>query len=167
MDPAWILSFPENVTVAAQTDGELTLLGPQPAVTLRQLAPGLRDALRRLAAPGESAGRLAEHVRTVDGPVALPRWYYHLQDLARRRLLHLAVHAGGERLVTLEPTAPSFVLPPAGAVPERSYVLSRFAWLQRHGDVLALESPLCPARIVLHDPRRPLSSTPWRGLVPL
>ncbi len=151
--PAWVLSLPEFVTVAAQAHGELTLLGLRSPVTLRQLSPGLCDALRRLAAPGESAGRLAELVRTVDGPAALARWYFHLQDLARRRLLRLAVHAGDDRLATLEPTAPSFVLPPAGAVPGRSYVLSRFAWVQRRGDVLALESPLSPARIVLHDPR--------------
>jgi SagB-type dehydrogenase family enzyme len=153
VDPTWVLSLPEYVTVAAQAEGELSLLGLRSPVTLRQVSPGLCDALRRLAAPGESAGRLGEHVRTVDGPAALARWYYHLQDLARRRLLRLAVHAGGERLATLEPTAPSFVLPPAGALPCRSYVLSRFAWVQRRGDVLALESPLTPARIVLHDPR--------------
>jgi oxazoline/thiazoline dehydrogenase len=120
---------------------------------LRQLSPGQRDALSRLATPGQSAGRLGEHVRAVDGPAALPRWYYLLQDLARRLLLRLSVHTGGERLATLEPTAPSFVLPPAGALPGRPYVLSRFAWAQRRGDVLALESPLFPARIVLHDPR--------------
>jgi oxazoline/thiazoline dehydrogenase len=153
VDPTWVLSLPEYVSVAAQAEGELTLLGLGSPVTLRQLSPGLHDALRRLAAPGESAARLAEHVRTVAGPTALARWYYHLQGLARRCLLRLAVHAGGERLATLEPTSPSFVLPPAGVLPGRSYVLSRFAWVQRRGDVLALESPLSPARIVLHDPR--------------
>jgi SagB-type dehydrogenase family enzyme len=68
-------------------------------------------------------------------------------------LLRLSVVSGGERLATLEPTARTFVLPPAGAVAERSYILSRFAWVQRRGDGLALESPLAPARIVLHDPR--------------
>ena len=153
MDPTWVLSLPENVTVAAQNDGELTLLGLRSPVTLRQLPPGLRDALGRLAAPGESAQWLAECVRAVDGPTGLARWYYHLQDLARRSQLRLAVHAGGDRLATLEPTAPSFILPPAGALPDRRYVLSRFAWVQRQGEVLVLESPLSPARIVLDDPR--------------
>ena len=153
MDPTWVLSLPEDVTVATQNDGELTLLGLRSPFTLRQMPPGLRDALGRLAAPGESAQRLAERVRAVDGPAALARWYYHLQDLARRSLLRLAVNADGDRLATLEPTAPSFILPPAGALPDRCYVLSRFAWVQRHGEVLVLESPLSPARIVLDDPR--------------
>ena len=153
MDPALVLSLPEYVTVAAQADGALTLQGLFSPVTLRQLSPGLSDAMRLLAAPGRSAGQLAEHVRTVDGPAALARWYFHLQDLATRRLLRLAVHAGAERLATLEPTSSSFVLPPAGVAPGRPYKLSRFAWMQRHGDVLALESPLSPGRIVLNDPR--------------
>jgi oxazoline/thiazoline dehydrogenase len=153
VDPALVLSLPEHVTVAAQVDGALTLQGLRSPVTLRQLSPGLSEALRRLMAPGQTAGQLAEHVRTADGPTALARWYFHLQGLAQRRLLRLAVCAGAERLATLEPTSPSFVLPPAGVAPDRSYVLSRFAWMQRHGDVLALESPLSPARIVLHDPR--------------
>ena len=153
MNPAWILSLPEYVTVAANADNDLTLLGLRSPITLRQLSPGLCEALRCLAAPGQSAGQLAEHVRTVDGPAALARWYFHLQDLTGRCLLRLAVHAGGERLATLEPTAPSFVLPPAATLPGRSYVLSRFAWVQRRGEVLALESPLSPARVLLHDPR--------------
>jgi SagB-type dehydrogenase family enzyme len=153
VDPAWILSLPEYVTVEAGTDGELTLLGPRSPITLRQLSPGLSEALRCLAAAGQSAGQLAEHVRTVDGPAALARWYFHLQDLARRCLLRLAVHSDVVRLAMLEPTAPSFVLPPAGILTGRSYMLSRFAWVQRHGDVLAVESPLSPARILLHDAR--------------
>jgi oxazoline/thiazoline dehydrogenase len=153
MDPTWVLSLPGGVTVATQNDGELTLLGLRSPFTFRQMSPGLRDALCRLAAPGESAQRLADRVRAIDGPAALARWYYHLQDLAQRGLLRLAVNADGDRLATLEPTAPSFILPPAGALPDRCYVLSRFAWMQRHGEVLVLESPLSPARIVLDDPR--------------
>jgi SagB-type dehydrogenase family enzyme len=153
VDATLVLSLPEYVIIASQADGELTLLGLRSPITLRQLSPGLCEALQCLAAPGQSAGQLAEHVRNLEGPAALARWYYHLQDLARRCLLRLAVHADGVKLATLEPTAPSFVLPPAGALPGRSYVLSRFAWVQRRGEVLALESPLSPARILLHDPR--------------
>ncbi len=152
MDPAWVLSLPEDATVA-EADGGLVLSGPQTRLAPRRLSPGLRDALRRLEAPGERAGRLAEQVRAADGPTALPRWYYHLQRLAGRRLLRLSAHAGGERLATLEPIASSFVLSPAGPLAERTYVLSRFAWVYRRGDVLVLESPLSCARVVLHDPR--------------
>jgi SagB-type dehydrogenase family enzyme len=133
--PAWRLSLSEGV---AAPPG---------------LSAGVADALRRLAGPGETAGALAEHVRTTDGPAALPRWFYLLQGLARRRLLRLSAVATGDRLAMLAPTAPSFVLPPAGAEPARPYVLSRFAWARRRGDVLAVEAPLSAARVELHDPR--------------
>jgi SagB-type dehydrogenase family enzyme len=153
VDPAWVLSLPEDATVAAEAGGGLTLFGPQSRVELRRLPPGLCDALRRLEAPGERAGLLAEHVRAVEGLAALPRWYYLLQQLAGRGLLHLSVRADGERLATLEPIASSFVLPAAGALAGRSYVLSRFAWTYRRGRALVLESPLSGGRVVLHDPR--------------
>jgi SagB-type dehydrogenase family enzyme len=117
------------------------------------LSPGLCDALRRLKAPGERAGRLAEYVRAAGGPTVLPRWYYYLQYLAGRHLLRLSAHADGERLATLEPIASPFVLSPAGALAGRPHILSRFAWAYRRGDVLVLESPLSGARVVLHDQR--------------
>jgi len=153
VDSAWVLSFPEDVTVAAEADGELLLVSRRSRVALRRLPEGLRDALRRLTFPGDSAGRLAQHVLSDLGPEGLARWHYHLQRLAGRYLLRLSVHADGESLATLEPIAPAFVLPPGSALPGPSYLLSRFAWMSRHGDVLALESPLSCARIVLHDPR--------------
>jgi SagB-type dehydrogenase family enzyme len=153
VDSEWVLSLPEEVTVAVGPEGGLTLLGRRVPVVFRRLSMGLRESLGRLAAPGDRAGRLAEQVRTVDGAAALGRWYYELQGLARRRLLHLSVWAGAERLATLEPTAPSFVLPGSGAAADQTWVLSRFAWTQRRGEVLVLESPLSPARLVLYDAR--------------
>ena len=58
MDPTWVLSLPEHVTVAAQADGELTLLGLRSPVTLRQISPGLRDSLGRLVAVGSPGTEL-------------------------------------------------------------------------------------------------------------
>ena len=107
MDAAWVLSLPEDVTVAVGADGDLTLSGPRSGVALRRLSPGLRAALHRLAAPGEKAERLAESVRNAEGPTALARWYYHLQRLASRKFLRLSACEGGERLATLEPIAPA------------------------------------------------------------
>jgi SagB-type dehydrogenase family enzyme len=155
VNPGCVLSLPDDATVAASADGELTLSGSRARVALRRLSPGLRDALHRLVAPGERAERLEESVRAIDGATGLARWYYHLQRLASRQLLRFAACAGADRLASLEPTAPGFVLPSAGALPARSYVLSRFAWMYRRGHQLVLESPLSCARIILHDPRVP------------
>jgi SagB-type dehydrogenase family enzyme len=153
VDPSWVLSLPGDVRVSDQGEDELVLLGSQARVVLRHLATGLRDALRRLNSPGDGAGRLAEVVLSAAAPDALALWYYHLQLLARRRWLLLSVDAGGERLATLVPTAPGFVLSPTVPLSARRYVLSRFAFIRRSGNTLVLESPLSCARVVLHDPR--------------
>jgi SagB-type dehydrogenase family enzyme len=145
--------LPEDATVALDAGGGLTLSGPRKRIGLRQLTPGLRDALCLLAAPGARASRLADHVRTIEGPEALARWFYELRRLAAWRLLRLSVDAGGERLATLESTAPACVPQTTAAAPAKSYVLSRFAWTYRRGNNMALESPLSGARIVLHDQR--------------
>jgi SagB-type dehydrogenase family enzyme len=149
----WLLSLPEDVAISAGTDGELLLLGPNSQLRVRCPSAGLRDGLRRLAAPGAAAGPLAEAIGVRAGSTGLTRWYYHLQQLAGRRLLRVTAHDGGRRLATLEPIAPGFVLAPATSHSQRRCVLSRFAHLRRRADTLALESPLSRARILLHDPR--------------
>jgi oxazoline/thiazoline dehydrogenase len=175
VDPACVLSLPEDATVAAGVDGELTLSGSTARVTLRRLTPALWDALHRLSAPGERAGRFAEVLRANEGPVALARWYYHLQRLADQGLLRFSTYDADECLATLEPIAPGFVLPAAAGLVARSYVLSRFAWTYRRGENLALESPLCRARIVLtgaraaalvHALARPATATQLAERVP-
>jgi SagB-type dehydrogenase family enzyme len=120
---------------------------------LRQPAPGLGNCLRRLIAPGEAAGRLAEAVGAAGGADLLARWHFLLAQLSQRGLLHLSVDAEGERLATLVPMAPGFALAAAASISTRPLLLSRFAFVRRAGDALTLESPLACARIVLHDAR--------------
>jgi SagB-type dehydrogenase family enzyme len=151
VDPSWVLSLPEEVRVSEEAPGQVVLLGEQSRLTAR-LPPGCREAVRRLAAPGTAAGVLADLVHAADGPGALARWYYHLQELARRGLLLVSAHAGDACLATLVPIAAGFVLS-GGPLPERPLVLSRFALLRRGVDSLVLESPLAHARALLHDVR--------------
>jgi SagB-type dehydrogenase family enzyme len=59
---------------------------------------------------------------------------------------HLEI--GNRPLITVVPLGPSRQPRPAPSGEPR---LSKFAVLRREGDALALEAPLCPARILLHD----------------
>jgi SagB-type dehydrogenase family enzyme len=151
VDPSWLLSLPEEVSISREVPGEAVVLGGSSRHTAR-LPQGCLEALRRLEAQGTSAGILADLVRTADGPGALARWYYYLQELARRGQLHLSVQEDGQRLATLVPISPGFSLagPP---LPDRPHVLSRFACLRRGIQTLVIESPLSHARILLHDGR--------------
>jgi SagB-type dehydrogenase family enzyme len=49
------------------------------------------------------------------------------------------------------PMVPSFAPAPADIARGREYMLSRFAYLRREGGEMMLESPLAPARILVHD----------------
>jgi SagB-type dehydrogenase family enzyme len=148
-----LLSWREGVATEADADGALCVRGPRGRVALRQPTPAIVTALRHLAPPGEDEGRLAELVLDAGGPGALPGWYYLLQRLARQGAVCRAVQAEGQRLATLLPTAPSFLLTPTAVAADRPHLLSRFAFLRREDERMVLESPLAPARVVLNDGR--------------
>jgi SagB-type dehydrogenase family enzyme len=152
MAASWFLSLPEQVTVSSGPDGEVVVTGRSTRIALRHLGPAVRAAVVRLAHPGATDGTLAESVLAAEGPLALARWSYHLHYLAQRGLLLVSVRAGDEPLATLVPIAPSFVIP-SKSITSRPCLLSRFAYLHRHGDDLVLESPRSFGRIVLRDPR--------------
>jgi SagB-type dehydrogenase family enzyme len=152
VDASWLLSLAEGVTASPGGAGELVLDGPRSRLTLRRLSAGCLEALRRLAAGGQTVAALADAVRSGDGPGSLARWYYHLEELARRGWLLISANAGGELLATLAPVVDSFSLT-AGPLPDRPHVLSRFCYLRRRGADFFLESPLSPVRIVVHDGR--------------
>jgi SagB-type dehydrogenase family enzyme len=153
LSPTWILSLWEGTTVSGGSEGELVLTGAYSRVVFRHLTPAPAAALRRLVHPGESQQSLTSSVTSAEGPEALARWYYYLQELTRRGFLLLAVHEAGQRLATLQPTAPAFSLPGGGVLDDRPYVLSRFAYTRRDGDEVVLESPRSFARVIVHDCR--------------
>jgi SagB-type dehydrogenase family enzyme len=141
--------------VTASPDGAGTLIvqGPTARVSLRHVPAGLHEALRRLEPPGADQARLCELIQSKNGDGVLARWYYYLEKLTQRGLIQYVAHADGTRLATLVGVSSSFVSGPDPAVIDRSYVLSRFAYLRRAGTEVVLESPLTPARIMLSDCR--------------
>ncbi len=153
MAASLLLSWREGVSTESGEEGEVRVQGPGTRVVLRQLAPAVAAALRRLAPPGDDEDRLADLVLGEGGAGALAGWYYCLQGLARRGLVARAVQDDGRRLATLLPTAPAFAFVPAVIASDRLYFLSRFAYLRREGGALVLESPLAHARVVLDDGR--------------
>jgi len=151
MPSSWVLSLAPGVSVSSDDDDLLFRL-PFGEMAMRQPIAAVRDALRRLAPPGDAEDRLAESVLTAAGSDALARWYYALGRLAGRGLLQIAVHADQGPLATLLPISRSFTFTGV-AIPRRPCRLSRFAYLHRNGEEMVLESPLAFARVALHDDR--------------
>lgn len=153
MPASLVLAWRDGVSVAPDGAGQLVVQGPAARASVRPASPALRAALDRLAPPGEDEDRLAELVSVGAGPPALARWYYYVERLIRRGLLGRSAHADGQCLATLVAVSPAFAPGPGAVTADRSYVLSRFAYLRREGGTAVLESPRAHARVVLTDCR--------------
>jgi SagB-type dehydrogenase family enzyme len=73
-------------------------------------------------------------------------WEGAIPDAARK-----SASMDGVRLATLVPVASTFEPAPCEVTAGRAYALSRFAYIRAAGGEMLLESPLAPARVVLHD----------------
>ena len=151
MDASLLLSWRDGVSAGPAEDGGVCIegVGEGSRLILRPV-PAVADALLQLAPPGEDEDDLADRVLAA-GPEALAGWYHVLQIVAGRGLVCRSVWASGRRLATLLSASPSLTMAEATVSPARRYLLSRFAYLRRDGDVLVLESPLTDAQVVLHD----------------
>ena len=147
------LSWRDGIAAEADAAGAVIVRGPSVRLVMQSSAPAVAAALGRLAPPGADEDRLADAMLDGGGPVALAAWYDLLRRLAGRGLIRRAVLAEGRPLATLLPMAAGGDLKPPGAVADRPYRLSRFAYLHRDGGALVLESPRSFARVVLDDGR--------------
>lgn len=145
------LSWRDGIAVEADAAGGLVVQGPVARLTVRSPTPAVAAALGRLAPPGDDENRLADAVLDAGGPEALAGWLFLLRRLADRGLICRVVQADGRRLATLVPIALGCDPTPVRVLPDRPYLLSRFAYLRRMGGGLVLESPRAFARVVLHD----------------
>ncbi len=110
-------------------------------------------ALERLCSPGAQEDELFEYVRKADGAMALASFQHYLSRLSQRGFILRSANYKGERIATELPVSGHFTLNFGKIDCDRRYVLSRFAYLRREDEELALESPLSHARIILHNPR--------------
>jgi SagB-type dehydrogenase family enzyme len=146
------LSFVEGVRLTP-TEDKLTVQRSDRQVTLKLLRTAVRDALQRLTNGGIEEDRLEEVVLAAEGTDVLGLLNFFLAQLDHRALVQRSAADEYGRLATLAPISPHFAYPGRSTAPERSYALSRFAYLHREGDELWQESPLAHARLVLHDGR--------------
>jgi SagB-type dehydrogenase family enzyme len=109
--------------------------------------------LRILAASGATESKVGDVVLEVDGAEALPRLYYCLDLLQAFGAMCYVLRQRGHIMVRVSPVVRSFRMTCPAVVADRRYRLSRFAYLRRDHDCLALESPLSGAEVELTDRR--------------
>jgi SagB-type dehydrogenase family enzyme len=148
------LSFVRDLVVEeASESGQLLLRLHGRQVRLRKVSPVLRDVVDLLTGSGMTERQLAERALPAGGAIALAQAYSFLQRCTRLGALQYAVCAGDELLVTATPLSSACRFEFSSTNVLSRCVLSRFAYLRRERDQLALESPLSFARVLLHGRR--------------
>ena len=145
-----LLSLRSSAVLTEDAEGRCKIESSRGTLNLQVPTPGSRQALRTLASHPATEDELAEQVLTADGSAALTVFYYYLEHLRAHGMLSCSVPAAGGLLLTLEPISPAFRWDVPEVDVDRQFVLSRFAFSRRLATSLVLESPLAPARAVLH-----------------
>jgi SagB-type dehydrogenase family enzyme len=114
-----------------------------------RLPPVVQSAISLLAGGRHTEGELNARVAAAGDSQALLRWLHALANLADGNRLAYALEAAGRPIATIEPLEPGAVWPPLPRESREPRRLSRFAYLRRDGDRIALESPLARARVIL------------------
>jgi len=153
LTPVLKLGLRAEVRATLSDENEFIVEGAGVRMAFGRLGAGLQAALHQLADTGEEEDRLGDMVLTSDGHDGLARLYYFIDRLKQRSLVTWNVCIDERCLASLVPTSPAFEQPGRECSAERSYVLSRFAYMRREGCDMLLESPLAHGKIVLRDSR--------------
>jgi len=145
------MSLSADAALVPTGNGEVIIQSACGRTRLKQLTPGIREALERLAAGGASQEELDGIVLLRDGATQLAPFYYQLQELGRRSLLWRSATDQSGPLATLTPTSPFFSYLGRSVSLAQSYAVSRFAFMRVEEGRALLESPLAHARLIVHD----------------
>jgi SagB-type dehydrogenase family enzyme len=144
-----ILSFRPEISIVDEPDGSVTLQSPSGRAVLPDLSTGFGRVLRLLASDGATEEALVGLVEDSDDSESLARLYYHLQRFRDLGFLRYSITTDVGTLATVVPMTRGYDPLARGVSRDASCRLSRFVYMRRDGDVLALESPLSVAKVLL------------------
>ena len=124
---------------------------PHRRLRLRGLSDGIRHVLGMLADRGAAEDDLTDVVNRVDGPGALPYWYYCLDSLLKCGAVCYVLQHGARAIARLAPGARPFSMTGRTAGAHQRYQLSRFTYLRREREAFVLDAPLSGAQLELLD----------------
>lgn len=157
--PPLRLALAPGITLERGGGGNLRVRAENVDVLLERAPDAIASTVALLAGDGLTEEAASEHAERAGGFAAVVRLQLALQKLARGGALHHVVRGPEEELARLEATTPFFQLAAREPESDRLLRLSRFAYLRRDGDRMALESPRAHARVTLRGPALPLLAT--------
>lgn len=117
-----------------------------------QLSSGMRGALESLAGDGRSRAELTGSILKTDGFGGMGKLQFFLKKLEENALLRHNMLLDGKVLARIRPISMDFRFNPKRVAADKTYVLSRFAYLRRgDGGQMILTSPTSHGVVTLHD----------------
>ena len=147
-----VLRLRDDLEVSRRSDGAIQIQGETGSYTIRECTSGMWDVLQVLTSGGATEDALADIFIRAEGEAHLAAFYYVSQRLQDMMALCYAVLLAGKPFVTGVPISLFHKLEPREVLPQKAYLLSRFALMRKDRDRLILESPLSHAHVVLDDP---------------
>ncbi|GET39755.1 SagB family peptide dehydrogenase [Microseira wollei] len=158
MSETSILSFLPGISLEQQNQEWVlhyqTTTHSKNTISLPNCSQGTLKAWQVLCKDGDTREQLSSLVQETDGLSNLAEFYYYLAQFERLGLICQTIYADGTPIAKVVPLAPAPALAIGEVSAERSYVLSRFAYLHRQNSQIVLESPLSKVQLVIPD---------WRG----
>lgn len=141
----YLLSLAAGVSLRREDDA-LALEAPRGGLKLTGPMLALAPAIAAL----EGDIHEADLLNAAGDPALAPMLLYVLAQLDAKGLIARAALSDGRPLATLSPMAGKRAAPRGLPDPDQAWRLSRFAYLRRDRETLLLESPLSPARLIVH-----------------
>lgn len=157
MEAELVMSFRDDVSLAWDSDGQVTFHLPPflelPPFSLSNLDAAVLSGLQVLAGKGGTRSQLNDLLMQEANPAAAMKFWYVLKKLGELGIVCQSLQLGERRLATWVPMARYCSFRQQDEDWDQRYVLSRFAYVRRQGEVFWLETPLSPARLTLLDSR--------------
>ncbi|MCU0545433.1 MAG: SagB family peptide dehydrogenase [Oscillatoriaceae cyanobacterium Prado104] len=153
MIPSFVLNFKQEIRLE-ETEFVNVLHTPIARLDISQFSPGMQAVIRILVAEGATEDELSDLVLETDGFNGLNNFNYYLHKFQEFGILSQTFCADGLPIATVVPLVPDCQFQFREAVPDRPYILSRFAYCRSDKNRTVLESPLSKVQVVLSD---------WRG----
>lgn len=145
--------FKPGVTCAAEGDDLVLGQGTAAGLRWRNPSAGWRRVVEQLSGAGGTPERLAALLAECDGAADWALLHYRLLTLGNKGFLCWTLAAESLPLATLHPMTARFRFNPSAPDRAAHYKLSRFAALRTETGRWVLETPLSPAKLLIHDGR--------------
>lgn len=146
----------DGATMEEHEDGHVSFQAPagtfRPPLSMTKISPGLRWALKAIAAGGSTVADLVTQILGTDGPNGIGHLMQALERLNQSALVGRHCQVDGKLVATIEPRSNYFRYRDQRIDVERTYMLSRFAIIRNDRGEMTIESPLGHGVVRLHAP---------------